>query len=317
MLTFLYSDLGIAASYREMDGFGVHAFKWVNAEGQVKYVKYKWTSQQGVRGLTGDEAEKVVAKDWQHSTNDLYQAIRAGKYPSWELSVQMIDPSDLDKFDFNPLDATKIWPEKLVPSVKIGKMTVNRLPDNFFEETEQSAFSPGDLVPGIEASEDRLLQGRLFSYFDTQRHRVGGNFQQLAINRPLAPVNTGNQFGAFAARGTKSDINYEPSQADAVTFKETPADRYSTRSINGQTMQRAIAKQNNFSQAGDLYLSYSEKDRSHLIENLAGDLRQVKNHKIQVMMVSHFYKANAEYGTRLAKAVGVDLNEIKSTAKAD
>jgi len=130
-------------------------------------------------------------------------------------------------------------------------------------------------------------------------------------------VKTGNQFGAFAARGAKSDINYEPSQADAVTFKETPADRYSTRSINGQTMQRAIAKQNNFSQAGDLYLSYSEKDRSHLIENLAGDLRQVKNHKIQVMMVSHFYKANAEYGTRLAKAVGVDLNEIKSTAKAD
>ena len=317
MLTFVYSDLGIAASFREMDGFGVHAFKWVNAQGQVKYVKYKWTSQQGVRGLTQEEAEKVVAKDWQHATSDMYQAIRAGNFPSWELSVQMIDPSDLDKFDFNPLDATKIWPEKLVPSVKVGKMTLNRLPANFFEETEQSAFSPGDLVPGIEASEDRLLQGRLFSYFDTQRHRIGGNFQQLAINRPIVPVASNNQFGALAGRGTKSDINYEPSQADAVTFKETPADRYSTRTINGQTMQRAIAKQNNFSQAGDLYLSYSEKDRSHLIANMAGDLRQVKNHKVQVMMVSHFYKANAEYGTRLAKAIGVGLDEIKSMAKAD
>ena len=146
---------------------------------------------------------------------------------------------------------------------------------------------------------------------------MGGNFQQLAINRPLAPVNSGNQFGALAARGTKSDVNYEPSQADAVTFKETPADRYSTRPINGQTMQRAIAKQNNFSQAGDLYMSYSEKDRSHLIANLADDLKQVKNHKVQVMMLSHFYKANAEYGTRLAKAVGIDMDEIKSMAKAD
>lgn len=310
MLTFVYSDLGIAASFREMDGFGVHAFKWVDAKGNVKYVKYKWTSQQGVRGLNAQEAEAVVGKDWQHATNDLYTSIRAGSFPSWELSVQLLDPSDLDKFSFNPLDATKIWPEKLVPSLKIGKMVLNRLPDNFFEETEQSAFSPGNLVSGIEASEDRLLQGRLFSYFDTQRHRVGGNFQQLTINRPLNKVNTTNQAGAFAARATKTDVNYEPSEADDLTFRENPPARYSTRKIDGVTMQKAIAKQDNFAQAGEQYLAFSEKDRASLIANLVGDLKQVKSRKVQAAMVGHFYKANAEYGKRLAEALGLPLAEV-------
>ena len=315
MLTLVYSDLGTPANYREMNGFGVHAFKWVNNKGDVKYVKYTWKSQQGVRSLTAAEAERVQGEDFGHATKDLYGNITAGKFPSWDLYVQMMDPADLDKFDFNPLDATKTWPESVAKLQKVGRMTLNRVPDNFFETTEQSAFAPGNLVPGIEASEDRLLQGRLFSYFDTQRHRIGPNFQQLAVNRPQAARNNYNQGGSMSMRATTSDVNYQPSTRDQVTFVETPSDKYSTKKISGATLQRAIAKQNNFGQAGDAYLAMSEKDRSDLIENLAGDLKQVTSRATKVKMVSHFYRANAEYGARLAKAVDVPMAEVQASAK--
>ena len=315
MLTFLYQDLGIPANFREMNGFGVHAFKWVNAKGDVKYVKYTWKSQQGVRSLTVAEAAKVQSEDAGHATSDLYTSIKAGKFPSWDLYVQMIEPADLDKFAFNPLDPTKTWPEAIAPMTKVGRMTLNRVPDNFYEATEQSAFAPGNLVPGIEASEDRLLQGRLFSYFDTQRYRVGPNFQQLPVNRPLAQTSSYNQAGLMSARATNSDVNYQPSERDQVTLTDTPSKKYSTRKISGETMQRAIAKQNNFAQAGELYLSLSEQDRAHLVSNIGGDLGQVTNKATKAKIVSFFYRANVEYGTRVAKEVGLSLAEVQAAAK--
>ncbi len=317
MLTFVYSDMGTPANYRQMDGFGVHAFKMVNAKGDVKYVKFTWKTLQGVKNLTADETKAVVGAEWGHATKDLYDHIAKGEHPSWELYVQMISPNDLDKFAFNPLDATKTWPEKIAPLKKIGKMTLNRVPDNFFEETEQSAFSPANLVPGIEASEDRLLQGRLFSYFDTHRHRLGANFQQVTINRPLGVVANFNQDGVLSMKNKKSDVNYQPSSADEVTLTEKPEFRASQTKLVGTTLQKAIAKQDNFTQAGELYLSFNETDRAHLISNLAGDLSQVKNKAIQVKMVSFFYRANAEYGTRLAKALGIALDQVTTAAKAD
>ena len=315
MLTFVYSDRGIPANYREMDGFGVHAFKWVNRRGDVKYVMYTWKSQQGTRNLTAAEATKVQGEDFSHASNDLYKNIRSGNFPAWELFVQMIDPADLDKFAFNPLDATKDWPAKMAPLVKVGRMVLNQVPDNFFEATEQSAFAPGNLVPGVEASEDRLLQGRLFSYFDTQRHRMGANFQQLTVNRPLMASNSYNQGGPMSMRGTKSDVNYQPSERDQVTYTDQATYKYSPTKLQGETLQRAIAKQNNFAQAGDLYLSLSEQDRANLISNLSGDLKQVTSKAIQTKMVSHFYQANAEYGTRLAKAVGLPLADVIAMVK--
>ena len=310
MLTQLYSDLGIPANYRQMNGFGVHAFKWVNAKWEVRYVKYTWKSLQGVKSLTNDEANVVVAKDWAHATTDLYESIGKGDNPKWDLYVQMINPADLDKFDFNPLDATKIWPEAVAPLRKVGTMTLNRMPQNFFEETEQAAFSPGNLVPGIEASEDRLLQGRLFSYFDTQRHRLGGNFQQIAINKPQTPVKSYNQGGALSQRGQKSDVNYQPSEADEVTYNEDKQFQYSHTSLAGKTVQQPIGKTNNFKQAGELYRSLSAVERDHLVGNLAGDLSAVKNPKIVRIMVGNFYKADAEYGTKLAKKLGIELADV-------
>ncbi len=171
----------------------------------------------------------------------------------------------------------------------------------------------GNLIPGIEASEDRLLQGRLFSYFDTQRHRIGPNFQQLPVNRPATAAANYNQGGALSMRGTKGDINYQPSAQDTVAYVDTPSQKYSTLPLNGATMQRAIAKQNNFAQAGDLYLSFSPQERDHLIANMADDLRQVKSRAIQAKIIGFFYRANVEYGTRLAQALGVSLPEVKVT----
>jgi catalase len=317
MLTFVYSDMGTPANYRQMDGFGVHAFKWVNEQGQVRYVKYTWKSQQGHRNLSAEETEKVVAKEWGNSTADLYEEIGKGNFPSWELYVQILTPEDLDKFSFNPLDATKVWPETIAPLMKVGKMTLNRLPDNYFETTEQAAFSPGNLVPGIEPSEDRLLQGRLFSYFDTERHRIGPNFQQLAVNRPRDAASNYNQGGPMNMRGAKSDVNYQPSGADGTTtLVDQPQDRYSNLKLAGTTVQRQISKTDSFEQAGAQYLAFSETERAHLITNLAADLAQVRNKSIQITMVSYFYRANADYGTRLAKAVGVELDQVKQVATA-
>ncbi|MBI2688413.1 MAG: catalase [Acidobacteria bacterium] len=306
MLTFVYSDHGIPANYRQMDGFGVHAFKWVSAAGEVRYVKYTWKSQQGVKNLTNAEAAQVVAKDWAQATTDLYTEIGKGNYPKWDLYVQMIAPDQLDSFSFNPLDATKIWPESMAKPVKIGTMTLNRMPQSFYEETEQSAFSPGNLVPGIEASEDRLLQGRLFSYFDTQRHRLGANFQQLAINRPASASGNHNQDGALSQRGQKGDVNYQPSEADARTYRDDNQFRYSRAKLSGTTVQQPIAKQNNFQQAGELYRSFTPAERERLVANLAGDLAQVKNPRIVKTMAGFFFQADAEFGSKLAKALGID-----------
>ncbi len=313
MLTFLFSDYGIPANYRETNGFGVHAFKWVNARGEVKYVKYTWKSVQGVRNLTAEEARRIQADEFSHATIDLYENIRKGNFPSWELQVQILDPKDFDRFDFNPLDATKIWPESLVPSMAIGRMTLNRVPDNFFEASEQSAFSPGNLVPGVEPSEDRLLQGRLFSYFDTQRHRLGANFQQLEVNRPVTRVNNFNQDGALSARRMASDINFHASDAVAP-YRTRPGYTATPTPLSGTTQQRPIQKRQDFAQAGELYRSFSEQERASLIANLSGDLKQVRNRAVQVRMVSHFYKADADYGTRLAQALGLPMDEIKAAA---
>ncbi len=316
MFTYLYSDLGTPAGYRHMDGFGVHAFKWVNAQGQVTYVKYKWSTLQGVKSLSREEIGKMQSQDFQYATTDLYASIGKGDFPAWELSVQMLKPEDLNKFDFNPLDATKIWPENLAPSTKIGKMTLNRMPTNYFDETEQSAFSPGTLVPGIEPSEDKLLQGRVFSYFDTQRYRIGANFQQLPINAPKVAVENHNQDGSMSYHKSTSNVNYQPSTTHPTEgFVDSPAQEYSRTPLVGTTTQIKIHNNNDFAQAGVLYRSLSEKDKQHLIGNLVADLSNVQNKVIVYKMVNFFYQADADYGQRLMKALKLEMKDVMSVAK--
>ena len=306
MLLWLYSDRGTPRTLRHMDGFGVHAFKWVDAQGRVTYVKFNWRSKQGVESLTVSEASELQARDFSPHTRDLYQAIAGGDFPQWDLHVQMLRPQQLDEFDYDPLDATKMWLD--VPEMLVGTMTLNRTPDNFFQETEQSAFGPAITVPGIEPSEDRLLQGRLFAYPDTQRYRIGINYLSLPVNRPRLAVINGAQDGAMNSDHTSSDTNYQPSVSED-SWKETPSHGASVSALAGATQQRAIEKSQPFHQAGVFYRGLTESARANLVANLAGDLGQIRNERVQLKMLSHFARADIELGARLAKVLGVDVRE--------
>jgi catalase len=219
----------------------------------------------------------------------------------------------LSKLDFDPFDDTKIWPVSIIPETKIGKMTLNKMPDNYFETTEQSAFSPGNLVPGIEPSQDRMLQGRLFSYLDTQRYRIGPNFQQLPVNRPISPVNSYNQNGPMDARETHGEYNYQPNRAPNTITEDRTFD-YSPVALGATTVRQPIRIKDEYRQAGELYRSVSKQDQDDLITNLVGDLSQVTNPDTVLEMVSHFYKADLNYGTRLAEALHLDLHQVEARA---
>ncbi len=315
MMTYLFADQGTPASFRKMDGFGVHAFKWVNADKEIVYVKYKWQSMQGLKNFTDAEAKAVGGNEPAAETHDLHEAIKNHDYPSWELRVQVVKPEDLRKFDFDPLDATKIWPESIVPFQPVGKMTLNRSPDNFFEETEQVAFNTGAYVPGIEPSEDRLLQGRNFSYGDTQRYRLGANYQQLPINQPRHPIANDNQNGRDDHAARAGDINYSPSTKRPDRLVADPKVK-EVGMFLGDKFVATSKNPENYKQAGEHYLSMSPTDRDHLIENLTGLFKKVKNRDIVAKMVGHFHRANDELGKKLAEANGVDLEQAEKLVAA-
>jgi catalase len=310
MLTHLYTDEGMPDSYRHMDGFGVHAFKLVNAQGQVHYVKFHFKSQQGVHGIRPQNIAGSIGADWNLMTNDLYGALKAGNDPKWDLYIQVLNPQDLDKFDYNALDDTKVW--TAVPERKIGTLTLNRVPDNYFETTEESAFAPSRMVPGIEPSEDRMLQGRMFSYADTQMYRLGANFNDLPINRPRVPVVNNNQDGAMNSGDRKGEVNYEPSTLGEIS--QNPRDKYIQTPLAGTTQQAAISKTLNFRQAGEFYRTLSAQDKQDLVTALSGDLNHVTNDANKYTMLSYFYKADTDYGTRLAQATHADLSRVRSLA---
>jgi catalase len=306
MLTRVYSDYGTPAGYRFMDGNGVHAYKFVNAAGEITYVKFHWKSLQGQKNLTASEASAVQAKDFNHASRDLIDAIDHSDFPRWDLYIQTLKPQELGRFDFNALDATKIWPG--VAEMKIGTLTLNRNPANVFEETEQSAFAPSNLVPGIEPSEDRLLQGRVFAYADTQLYRVGTNGLQLPINRPLVHVVNGNQDGAMNGASTSTDVNYQPS--DRRPAVDVASYKYSQLPLAGTTQQAAITKTLNFRQAGEFYRSLSPVEQKNLVANLAADLKAVKAQQTRMTMLSYFQKADADYGRAISIAVGANPQQV-------
>ncbi|RZL46069.1 MAG: catalase, partial [Pedobacter sp.] len=285
-------------------------------KGEVTYVKYKWVPQQTIKNLTQDEANKIQATAIEHATLDLHNEIKKGNFPKWDLYVQMLKKEDFDALDFNPIDVTKIWPEAVSKSVKVGTMTLNQNPENYFQQVEQAAFAPSNLVPGIEPSEDKLLQGRLFSYADTQRHRLTGNFQQIPVNSAKTSVKTYNQDGYMSTRVQSGDVNYQPS-TNVPEVKDNAKFKYSKSVFPAgtTTTQNVIDKENNFKQAGELYLSFSKKDQDNLITNLSGALNAVNNKVIVKKMIAHFYQANKEYGNRLLKATKLNVADIQEYIK--
>jgi catalase len=318
MMTFLFSDQGTPASFREMDGFGVDAFKWVNAAGDVHYVKYRWKSAQGVRNFTDDQAKAVGGMEPAYCTKDMYDAVTSGRHPSWELQVQLVPAGELrSKFDFDPLDATKDWPESVVPFRAVGTMTLNRMPDNFFQETEQIAFNTGAYVPGIEPSEDKLLQGRNFSYSDTQRHRLGPNYQQLPINQPPPTVRNVNQEGLSNHAHTRGDVNYEPSVRAPHGPAADPQSKAPATPLHGATTQEPIEDPQDFRQAGERIRAMAPEDRDHMLHNFSVEFKKVRDRAVLERFVSNLYRADADFGRRLAEAAGVGLERVKELASDD
>jgi len=253
-----------------MDGAGVHTYRWISKTGDELFVKYWWISHQGVRSLETEEQVKQITNP-SHATLDLYNSIQNGDFPSWTLQVQLLDPANVDKFDFDPLDPTKIWPYDLVPPLNVGVLTLNETVSNFFSETEMLAFSPSNVVPGIFYSEDKLLQARLFSYPDTQRYRLGGNYLLLPVNAPRCPFMNHNYDGALNFVSRSSPINYFPSKINGVT--NAPPYPTDNEPISGIPTRATIPKTNDFEQPGDRYRSFAYERRERFIGRLIETLR--------------------------------------------
>lgn len=308
MMIHLFTDEGIPASYRHMRGSSVHAYKWYNEAGETVYVKLRWDPKEGIKNFTIEEAEEQQGKDFSHATRDLFEAIEEGNFPEWDLYVQVLDPKNLDDFDFNPLDSTKDWFEKDFPWELVGTMTLNRNVDNFFAETESVGFNPGVLVPGMLPSEDKMLQGRIFSYSDTQRHRVGPNYLQLPINAPQCPFSNNQRDGAMPINQQTATINYEPNSYDTEP-KEDHSYREPEQPLSGVIGRNAIEKTNNFGQAGEIYRSYDEDTKQALIKNLLNDFAQIKNRDIVGRAIANFYKADEGLGNALVEGANVNIDK--------
>lgn len=302
MVTFVYSPWGIPANYRMMQGSGVNTYRWVNREGEGVLVKYHWEPKQGIKNLTQKEASEIQATNFNHATQDLFQAIQNGDYPEWELLVQIMSDDEHPELDFDPLDDTKLWPEDQFPWLAVGKMTLNRNPEDYFSEVEQVAFGTGVLVDGLDFSDDKMLQGRTFSYSDTQRHRVGANYLQLPINAPKTRVATNQsggqmQYKVDRAPGQNPHINYEPSILGGLTEAE-PSGKDYTPYVEGKIVRQSIDRQNNTKQAGDTYRGFEQWERDELISNLVADLSRCDT-RIQDKMIALAEEADEEYGRRL------------------
>jgi catalase len=305
MITWLFSDRGTVKSYRKMEGFGVNTYKWVNAKGKAVYVKYHWKPKAGIETIDRHESTRLAGEDPDVATRDLHDWIASGKTAEYELNVQIMEIADELKQDFDPLDATKTWPEDKFPLMPVGKMVLNRNPENFFAEVEQAAFCPASIVSGIELSADKLLQGRVFSYADTQRHRLGPNYLQIPVNRPLAAVNNNQRDGfmQYAPYGGGT-VNYEPNTLAGGMPNEAPATATEKYRLEGVVVRRKIPLPNDFEQAGQRYRSLGKVDQAHLVDNIADSLGKA-NKQIQKRMVENLTKADKELGKRVANGLKI------------
>lgn len=309
MITWLFSPWGIPATYREMRGSGVHAYKWVNAAGEAVLVKYHWIPRQGERNLTQEQAEQIQAKNFNHATQDLFDAIDRGDFPEWELQVQIMDDGEHPELEFDPLDPTKIWPPERYPLQPVGRMVLDRNPTNYFAEVEQVAFGTGVMVDGMDFSDDKLLQGRTFSYSDTQRYRVGPNYLQLPINRPRTAVATNQRDGQMAYHvdgldvGANPHVNYEPTAlGGAAEARPVPAPH--SPFVSGHLVRQPIARENDYAQAGDRYRAFTAWERDELIRNLVQQLAACDS-DTQERMIAHLSACDPDYGRRVADGLDV------------
>jgi len=300
-VSFLFSNRGTPNGYRFMHGYGSHTFRLVNAQAQGVWVKFHWVCDQGVKNLSASEADKLASDDPDYAIRDLYNSIANGQFPSWSLKIQVMTEQEAAKFRFNPFDLTKIWPHSEFPLIPVGKMVLNRNPENYFAEVEQIAFAPSHFVPGIEASPDKMLQGRLFSYPDTHRHRLGANYLQIPVNAPLSPVRNYTRDGPMNVVHQGGAPNYFPNSFNGPQV--FPPAKTSSLKVEGETGRFDDRDDDNFSQVGVFWEKVlNEKEKTDLVNNIAGHLKNAKPF-IQQRAVENFGKAHPEYGRRLKEAL--------------
>ncbi len=310
MMMWVMSDRGIPRSYSTVEGFGVHTFRWINAAGKSRFVKFHFKPVKGVHSLVWDEAQKIAGKDPDFHRRDLHDAIERGDFPEWEMGVQIIEEEDEMKFDFDILDSTKIIPEELVPITSVGKLVLNRNTDNYFSETEQVAFHLGHLVPGIDFSNDPLLQGRLFSYTDTQLKRVGPNFAQLPINRPTCPFHNNQRDGESQQMIHKGKVAYFPNSMAGNMPAESPLgfSSFNEKMDGNKVRQRSPSFGDHFSQATLFWNSMAAWEKEHIIAAFSFELNQLTIKAIQERFINDILVNVAlELAEEVARNVGIKI----------
>jgi catalase len=309
-VTIVMSDRGIPYSYRHMHGFGSHTFSLINAKNERYWVKFHFVTQQGIKNLSDEEAEAIVAKDRESHQRDLYESIEKGDFPRWTLSIQVMPEKDAAKYRFHPFDLTKVWPHKDYPLMEVGVLELNRNPENYFADVEQAAFNPANVVPGIGFSADKMLQGRLFSYGDAQRYRLGVNHHQIPVNAPRCPYNSFHRDGSMRVDGNYgSTLGYEPNSygewQEQPKFAEPPlalegaADHWNFREDDDDY----------YTQPGALFRLMSAAQQKVLFENTARAIGGAPR-DIQIRHIGNCLKADPAYGKGVAKALGIPQSEI-------
>jgi catalase len=314
-VTILFSDRGTPRDFRHMNGYSSHTFVWYNKKGEYYWVQYHFKTEQGIQNFTGEEANNMRGIDPDCATRDLYEAIAKGDYPSWRLEVQIMTPEQAKKYRFDPFDITKVWPHADFPPMNVGRLVLNRNPENYYAEVEQAAFSPGNFVPGIGPSPDKMLQGRLFSYHDTHRHRLGPNYHLLPVNAPKASrMNSYQRDGAMRFDQNGGDgPNYWPNSFGGPT--PDPSMAPPPIDVAGMAARHAYQLGDvDFVQAGDLYRKVmTETDREHLVNNIVSHLKNAQK-RIQLRQTALFYKADPDYGQRVAKGLLLNMDNVKRLA---
>ena len=306
-VTILMSDRGLPKSLRHVNGYGSHTYSLINAQNERCWVKFHFKTKQGIQCLTNAEAEAIVAKDRESSQRDLYEAIERGEYPKWQFSIQVMPENDVETYEWNPFDLTKVWSHKEYPLIEVGELELNRNPENYFAQVEQAAFSPSNIVPGIGFSPDKMLQARIFSYADAHRYRLGTHYEMLPVNRPKSPVHTYHADGPMRYDIPKAtDAYYEPNSfggpVEDARFAEPPlklcgeADRYNHREDN-----------DDYTQPGDLFRLMSPGQQQQLFGNIAASMNGVPEAIIR-RQLAHFHKADPAYAAGVAKAVNLEYH---------
>lgn len=315
-VTILFSDRGLPATLRHMNGYGSHTFSLLNADGERVWCKFHFKTNSGIRCLTDEESAALIGEDRESHQRDLYQAIERGEYPSWTLYIQVMTQDQADAFKWNPFDLTKVWPHADFPLIDVGQLELNRNPENYFAEMEQAAFNPSNVVPGIGFSPDKVLQARLMSYADAHLYRLGTNYQQLPVNRPRCPVMHYQRDGQMSVGQGGASPNYFPNSVPG-TPAEDPLAAEPPQPLGDVAADRfdSAVDHDDYTQAGLLWNLFSEEEKQRTVKAISGSLGQCTE-EIQLRQLCHFFRADPDYGQRVADAVGADVSSFLAEAGA-